>query len=302
MSREYHPGDAPILDDSAAKSRSEVSSGRLSEAQTLELILKTKSEDNEQAKNARDTLLQANLGLVVFIARRYQKRLEFDELVQAGVLGLYEAIEKFDSERSQDLGQFASVKINAAMSNAVSMDSGWVDRQYRVFTRLGRVESKLSQELGRTPTAEELWQMCRDSSGSALNTIPKDLVELFCRGDHIPFALDGDKDDSDTGTENVLRSMRFKGKTPEDIVITRVTTEDIALATRQVIQGLLPQEQEFVRLRYYQLNEAGKNLSSDEIAERMGLSNGAFRYLRASTYKKLREIMGADQDLLELLT
>lgn len=231
----------------------------------------------------------------------YQKRLEFEELVQAGVIGLYEAIEKFDPERSQDLGQFASVKINAAMSDAVSMNSGWVDRQYRVFTRLGRVEGKLSQQLGRIPTAEELWQTCRDSSGSALNTIPKDLVELFCRGDHIPFTLDGDKDNSGTETENVLRSMRFKGKTPEEIVITRMTREEIALGIREAIEGLLPQEQEFIRLRYYELNESGDNLNSYEIAERMGLSNGAFRYLRSSAYKKLREVIAADQDLLELL-
>ena len=286
----------------AKRRKTEKSSGALNKVQTLELISQTKSENEEQAKAARDTLIQANLGLVAFLAGMYQKRLEFEELAQAGVIGLYEAIEKFDPDRSQDLGQFASVKINAAMSDAVSMNSGWVDRQYRVFTRLGRVESKLSQQLGRTPTAEELWQTCRDSPGSALNTIPKDLVDLFCRGDHIPFALDGDNDDSSIGIRNVLRSMQSKGKTPEEIVVTKMTTEEIVLTIRETIQGLLSQEQEFIRLRYYELNESGEGLSSDEIADRMGLSNGAFRYLKSSTYKKLREVIAANQDLLELLT
>jgi RNA polymerase primary sigma factor len=229
-----------------------------------------------QGNAAREALTDANLRLVVSVARRYSNRgVPLIDLIQEGNLGLLRAVEKFDWRRGFKFSTYATWWIRQAVSRAIADDGRTIRipvHLYDVVNRMARISAQLHQELGREPTDEEL--------GAALQISVERIRELS-RVLPQPISLDlfvGDDQDtrlSDVVADDNATSLEWAAE-------QRLLADQI----RDTLLTLTPRERRVIERRFGLGDDADETLTA--IGREIGVTRERIRQIEATALRKLR--------------
>ena len=273
------PGEIEAMSDVVAAAESKIA--RVEEdAKLTEEVLRTtvtEIQDGElKAEKAKAALIEANLRLVVSIAKKYTNRgLQFLDLIQEGNIGLMKAVDKFEYRRGYKFSTYATWWIRQAITRAIADQARTIRipvHMIETINKLIRTSRYLVQDLGREPSPEELAEKM---------DLPVDKVRKILKIAKEPISLEtpiGEEEDSHLGDFIEDKSVM----SPVDAVISM----NLAEQTRKVLATLTPREEKVLRMRF------GIGEKSDRTLEEVGLdfevTRERIRQIEAKALRKLR--------------
>jgi RNA polymerase primary sigma factor len=266
---------AEVIANAQRKVKRVEEEAKLSEDQ-LRATYKDIHEGERMAERAKSELVEANLRLVVSIAKKYTNRgLQFLDLIQEGNIGLMKAVDKFEYKRGYKFSTYATWWIRQAITRAIADQARTIRipvHMIETINKLIRTSRYLVQELGREPTPEEIAEKME---------LPLDKVRKVLKIAKEPISLEtpiGEEEDSHLGD-----FIEDKGViSPSDAVISM----NLAEQTRKVLATLTPREEKVLRMRF------GIGEKSDHTLEEVGqdfeVTRERIRQIEAKALRKLR--------------